>query len=126
MSKILGLGNDIICVARIKESIDKFGSNFLDKLFTEKEQQYCSLHRNSATRFAGRFAVKEAIAKAFGTGFGKEFGWHDVEVLNDPETGKPYPLFSEKAKKLMGNASIHITISHCEEYASAVAIWQSH
>ena len=36
-------GVDIIEVNRIKESIEQIGQVFVDRIFTEKEQEYCDL-----------------------------------------------------------------------------------
>ena len=109
---IQGIGTDIIEIERIRESIEKYGSHFLDRLFTKKEQDYCKQHSNFATHFAGRFAAKEAISKALGTGFGKELSFLDLEILNEP-SGKPI---------VQKRPNIHVSISHCESYAVAMAI----
>ncbi|MDN3504278.1 MAG: holo-ACP synthase [Rhabdochlamydiaceae bacterium] len=122
MSNILGIGNDIIEVARITESIEKFGDKFLDKLFSKKEQEYCKKHRKSELRVAGRFAAKEAIAKALGTGFGEELSWLDIEIINN-EKGKPEVIFSSSLDSKLNKTSLQVSISHCNSYAAAVAIW---
>lgn len=118
---IQGVGTDIIEIGRIQKSIDEYGSKFLDRLFTSQEQDYCHKHRESARQFAGRFAAKEAISKALGTGICEHLGWLDIEILND-ENGKPLVHLSEHAKMTFGVLTIHITISHCKEYAVAFAI----
>ncbi len=119
--KILGLGNDIIEVERIRQAAQE--ERFLARLFTEKERTYCLKHKDPAERIAGRFAAKEAIVKALGCGgFGENISWLDIEILND-EKGKPEVFFSEVAKKRFGNPSIMLSISHCESFATAVAIW---
>lgn len=122
MSNILGIGNDIIEVDRITESIEKFGDKFLDRLFTEKEKTYCKKHRNFQVRVAGRFAAKESIAKALGTGFGEDLAWLDLEIINN-ERGKPEVVFSPELATRLAGTSIQVSISHCNSYAAAVAIW---
>ena len=112
------IGNDIIEIERIKDIMDRYGSHFLDRIFTSKEQDYCAMKPQS---FAGRYAAKEAIVKALGTGIGALISWHDMEILND-ENGKPLVFFSEKVKKKFNSFNIDISISHCRKYASAVAI----
>ncbi len=120
---VLGLGSDIIEVQRIESSIARHGQRFLDRIFTKNEQQYCLQHRDSARHFAGRFAVKESIVKAFGLGIGETISWLDIEINNDPK-GKPYPSFSPRVQSHFDHPVVHITISHCKEYAMAVAIWE--
>ena len=119
-----GLGSDIIEIERIRASIDRHGMHFLNRLFTQKEQDYCYQFKDPSPHFAGRFAAKEAIAKAFGTGFGAELSWHDVEILND-EKGKPTVHLSRAALNHFMNAKMHLTISHSTTHALAVAVWQS-
>ena len=119
-----GIGSDIIEIERMQLSIDRHGLHFLNRLFTQKEQDYCYKFKNPTPHFAGRFAAKEAIAKALGTGFGAHLAWHDFEILND-EKGKPIAYFSTEAKKRFDNPVILLSISHCTNYAMAVAIWDS-
>ena len=55
-------GTDIIEISRIKESIERSGSTFLNLVFTPNEIKYCESRRNAKyNHYAGRFAAKEAI-----------------------------------------------------------------
>lgn len=120
--KIKGIGNDIIEIERVAGSIERHGQHFLDRLFTAKEQVYCKKYKDPAPNFAGRFSAKEAIVKALGTGFGAQVQWHEIEILND-NLGKPLVKFSDSLKERFCNPTILISISHCKEYATAVALW---
>lgn len=119
---ILGIGNDIIEIDRIRSSIDNHGYRLLSRLFTVKEQDYCLKHKDPIPHFAGRFSAKEAIVKALGTGFGEHASWLDIEILND-KAGKPYVQFSAKLQDRLKNSSMQLSISHCQLYVTAVAIW---
>ena len=119
---IHGIGNDIIEIERIEKSIQCYGSHFLQRIFTPSEIAYCEKHSQNARHFAGRFAAKEAIAKALGCGIGKKLSWHDMEILND-KAGKPFASLSPEANLRFNSPRIHLSISHCKEYATAVAIW---
>lgn len=121
---IKGIGTDIIEISRIEANINKHGQKFLDKIFTTSEQVYCQGFKQSSRNFAGRFAAKEAIVKALGTGFIDGLNWLDIEVLNN-EQGKPYLVLSDLLKDKYKNPNIHLSISHCHEYATAVAIWEN-
>jgi holo-[acyl-carrier protein] synthase len=77
---ILGTGVDIIEVARIRSSHERFGDRFIRRLLRDAEIEYCLSHRDPAPFLAARFAAKEAVSKAFGTGIGQYLGWHDIEV----------------------------------------------
>lgn len=118
-----GLGNDIIEISRIKEAIEEHGQPFLDRLFTPKEQEYCTGHKDPSPRFAGRFAAKEAIVKALGCGFGTEVSWKEIEILGD-DKGKPIARLSAALSERFPNARILVSISHCKTYASAIAIFE--
>lgn len=118
---ILGLGNDIVEIERIRESINRHGQHFLNRLFSQAEQDYCYRFQDPAPHFAGRFAAKEAIAKALGTGFGAHLSWHDIEIIND-EHGRPEVHFSAAAREQFKDPKMFLSISHCVEYATAAAI----
>ncbi len=117
-----GLGNDIVEIERIRQSIERHGQHFLNRLFTQREQDYCYKFKDPAPHFAGRFAAKEAVAKALGTGFGAELSWHDIEILGD-EKGKPQVLFSASAQKKFAYPHVLVSISHSTSHATAVALW---
>lgn len=119
---ILGLGNDIVEIERVRQAIKAHGRRFLNRLFTPKEQQYCSQYKDPIPNFAGRFAAKEAIAKALGTGIGSKLSWLDMEILGNAQ-GKPEVAFSSAAKKRFKKPLCLISISHSKLFATAVAIW---
>src|SRR5579863_7456002 len=112
-SFILGIGNDIIEIERIRGSINTHGARFLAKLFTTQEEDYCRKYEDPVPHFAGRFSAKEAIVKALGTGFGKQVSWRDIEILND-STGKPSVHFAHSMKEKLEGTTVLISISHCQ------------
>lgn len=119
---ILGLGNDIVEIERIRSSIDNHGYRLISRLFTPKEQDYCLKYKDPIPHFAGRFSAKEAVVKALGTGFGEHASWLDIEILSD-ESGKPCVYFSAKLQPKCQNTHMLISISHCQLYVVATAIW---
>jgi len=125
---ILGVGIDIIEVARIEGSYERFGDRFLQRILHPGEIQYCLSNRAPGPFLAARFAAKEAISKAFGTGIGAQFGWQDVEIARHP-SGEPYVIFHGKGPDLMSQrqaTSLRISLSHTQTYAAAVAILEGH
>lgn len=119
---ILGLGNDIVEIHRIKDALER-NPRFLSRIFTKTEQEYFDSRKMKTDTIAGGFAAKEAVSKAIGTGF-RGFSMKDIEVRRD-ENGRPFVILHENALKTAngkGIKEIHITISHCSEYAYAVAI----
>lgn len=115
-------GTDIIEVARIKESIERSGDNFLNIIYTPREIEYCESKKNAKYyHYAGRFAAKEAIYKAASSILEHKFdlSWHNAQVVND-ENGNPKVEFLNiDIKKIK---DIDISISHCREYAVATVI----
>lgn len=119
---ILGIGNDILEIERIRQSIETHGKRFFSRLFTPQEQGYCLKYADAAPHFAGRFSGKEAIAKALGTGFGKHTSWLDIEILNDAQ-GKPVVHLSPALQAKCAATTFLLSISHSQLYVTAVALW---
>jgi len=120
---ILGLGIDIIEVARIEASYARFGERFLERILHPNEIRYCLSHKTPGPFLAVRFAAKEAISKAFGTGIGQQLGWQDMEV-GRKESGEPFVILHGKGVDLLaarGGAGLKISLSHTQNYAAAVA-----
>ena len=127
VSMILGIGIDIIEVARIESSYAKFGERFLDRILHPNEIRYCLSHRAPGPFLAARFAAKEAISKAFGTGIGAQLGWQDMEVVRK-ESGEPFVVLHDKGTVLLAARrakALRISLSHTQSYAAAVAILES-
>lgn len=121
---ILGTGVDIVEVFRMRDAINKWGDNFLTKIFTPKEISYSNSRRFSFQHFAARFAAKEAVVKAFGEPRKNPIRWTDIEVLNDKE-GKPIIEFHDDALKLKRKKKVDnvvVSMSHSKNYAIANAI----
>jgi len=124
---ILGVGIDIIEVARIRSSYERFGERFLNRILLPNEIAYCLSHKVPAPFLAARFAAKEAISKAFGTGIGAQLGWQDMEV-GRKESGEPFVILHGGGKKLLEERKgrvVLISLSHTQEHAAAVAILES-
>ncbi len=114
------IGTDIIEVIRINYSIKNYGKNFLNRIFTESEQNYCNSCSNSTIHFAGRFAAKEAVKKALLTS-----GRFSSILLKEIEIGRKQdgqPFLNYQLDKL---EYCNISISHTEHYATASALYLS-
>jgi len=121
---ILGLGTDIVEIARIQASYAKLGDAFLQRILLPGEIAYCLSHKSPAPFIAVRFAAKEAISKAFGTGIGASLAWHDLEIGRE-ENGRPFVTLHGPGKTLFearGAKQLLISLSHTEHYATATAI----
>ena len=121
---ILGVGIDIIEVARVQASHKRFGERFLNRLLLADEIAYCLSHKNPAPFIAARFAAKEAISKAFGTGTGAQLGWRDMEI-GRKKSGEPFVILHGNGKKLFKSRrakNLLISLSHTTNYAAAAAV----
>ena len=121
---IVGTGIDIVEVFRMRDAINKWGDNFLTKVFTNKEIKYSNSKRFAPQHFAARFAAKEAVVKAFGVARKYPLNWTDIEIFNNGE-GKPVILFSNDALKLKKRKKVSevvVSMSHSKNYAVANAI----
>jgi holo-[acyl-carrier protein] synthase len=124
---ILGSGIDIIEVARIASSFEKFGERFVNRILLPDEIAYCRLHKNPAPFIAVRFAAKEAISKAFGTGIGASLGWQDMEIRRK-ESGEPFVVLHGRGRELFaarGAKQLLVSLSHTVNYAAATAVLEA-
>ena len=114
-------GIDIIEIERIKQSIEDTNGKFCERVYTEKEIQYCeSKNVQKYQHYAARFAAKEAVLKAISQLLESKFDieWKEIEILND-ESGRPYVNI---LKKDVNINDIDISISHCKTYAVASVV----
>lgn len=121
---ILGTGIDIIEVARVEGSVERFGERFLRRVLLPEEIAYCQQHKSPGPFIAVRFAAKEAISKAFGTGIGSQLGWQDMEIRRK-ESGEPYVVLHGGGQQLFearGAKQLLVSLSHTVNYAAAVAV----
>ena len=121
---ILGTGIDIVEVSRIRNSYERFGERFLQRILLSGEISYCLSHKDPAPHLAARFAAKEALSKAFGTGIGKSMGWKDIDIHRKP-SGEPFVVLEGSAKQLAtdrGVGKVWISLSHTEGHAMAVIV----
>lgn len=120
---IYGIGVDLIEIDRIRQAIERNGQRFIDRVYTDAEQAYCS-QRPSYACYAARFTAKEAFLKAFGTGLRKGMRWRDIEVCSN-DLGKPYLQlygFLQEQCQHHGLHHIYLSLSHSSAYAIAQVI----
>ena len=117
------VGIDIVSVRRMKDSAERFGKSFLNKIFTPKEQAYCEGKRNKYESYAARFAAKEAVIKAKGGGKGR-MHFRSIEVVRS-KTGEPAIFISPKARQALAiqpDAEFRLTLAHEREFAIATVL----
>jgi holo-[acyl-carrier protein] synthase len=120
---VVGLGADIVEVARIQGVLERQGERFLSRVFTEEERAYCSGMKYPHKHYAARFAAKEAVSKAFTTGIGAELGWKSVSIHHGSRH-EPLVRLDERGESLLrriGGTRVVISLSHTDKDALAVA-----
>ena len=124
---IIGIGVDLVEVARIKEMMKHHGRRFVTRVFTEGEAAYCRDMKRAEEHYAARFAAKEAALKALGVGMRKGIAWTDVEVyLTD--LGQPLVRLTGGAADRaddLGVNHIFLSLSHTKEYAVAQVVMEA-
>ncbi len=127
---IIGIGNDIIEIARIEESLQKYQDLFLKKIFLDSEIKKYESYSNEKRKIsylAKRFAAKEAFSKACGTGIGSFISFKDIEIVNNNANKPEIKLSQEKYNQLLKHFSVkilkfHLSLSDQENLASAFVI----
>ncbi|NMH60433.1 holo-ACP synthase [Alteromonas ponticola] len=123
---ILGLGTDIIEIARVAGSA-KRTQKLAQRVLTDPEMAIFNQHTQPERFLAKRFAAKEAAVKALGTGIGRGVGWHQMMVSNN-SLGGPELTFSGEALQISrakGVTHVHLSISDEANYAVATVILSS-
>jgi holo-[acyl-carrier protein] synthase len=121
---VIGLGTDLIEIARIERSVERFGDAFLQRIYTPGEIAYCRCRRNAAESLAARFAAKEAGAKALGTGISRGVSWREFEVRRPPGQ-RPELHLSGRAAEIaarLGVRHVSLSLSHSRSASIAVVI----
>jgi holo-[acyl-carrier protein] synthase len=122
---VLGLGTDMIEIARIERSLSRFRDAFLQRVYTPGEIEYClARNKTAAESFAARFAAKEAAAKALGTGISRGVTWRELEIQRLPGQ-RPTLHLSGRAAAIaahLGVRRLALSLSHTRELALAVVV----
>ncbi len=116
----VGVGVDIIEVARVQKVFDRHGERFLKRILTDIEIWQC---RGKITRISGRFAAKEAISKALGTGL-RGVAWKEMEIAQI-RSGKPGVRLHGKAKQRaldLGISAFDVSIADLQGLSIAIAV----
>lgn len=114
---MVGLGIDVVAIARIADLLDRYGQRFRDKVLAPGETAA------SAESLAGLWAAKEAVAKALGSGF-RGFGPASVAIYSDHGGAPRVQLLGAAAEvaQRLAVGSIHVSISHDVGIAIACAV----
>jgi holo-[acyl-carrier protein] synthase len=117
---VIGLGFDATDIPRIRETYQRYGDRFLQRVYTAGEIAYCIRQRDPAPSLAARFAAKEAAMKALGTGHSRGVLWKDIEVVR--RHGPPQLRFAggalDRFTAMSGTRTL-LTLTHAQTLAMA-------
>ena len=123
---IIGIGTDLANIERIDGVIKRFGSRFIDRIFTQNEQKKANARRHVIATYAKRWAAKEACVKALGTGLRMGIAWRDISVIN-LKSGQPTLQLSGWAQKRLDTLTpqghtpfIHVSLTDDHPWAHAI------
>jgi holo-[acyl-carrier protein] synthase len=122
---VIGIGIDLVDVARVERLLAAKGARAMARLFTEDERAYLATRSALATHAAARIAAKEAVYKGLQSLPGaRPIGWRDIEVVRDG-AGRPairlHGLAARLAHPIEG-FSVSLSLSHTAATAGAVAL----
>jgi holo-[acyl-carrier protein] synthase len=125
---IVGLGVDLVDIARVRRLIESRGGRAMARLFTDGERAYATYRVDPARHLAARIAAKEAAFKALsGNDLARGIGWRELEVFARDDGGPVLRLHgrAERRAAELGVARILVTISHTDTAAVAVVVLES-
>jgi holo-[acyl-carrier protein] synthase len=121
---IVGVGTDIVEVARLELAARRHGDRFLHRVFTPSELAYCRSQHHAFQSFAARFAAKEAFLKALGTGLRDGISWQDMDIVRDG-AGRPDLILAGRALELTtgrGVTRVFVSLAHTADHGMAVVV----
>jgi holo-[acyl-carrier protein] synthase len=125
---ILGIGTDLANIERIQGTLDRFGTRFKNRVFTDEEKRKSESRKDVAGTYAKRWAAKEACSKALGTGLAMGIAWKDMSVSN-LRTGQPVMHVTGWAKDRLSamtpagyEAIVHVTLTDDHPWAQAFVV----
>jgi holo-[acyl-carrier protein] synthase len=121
--EIVGLGTDLVEVARFRLAMQRRGDRLAERLFSDDEREYAARQKDPAKSLAARFGAKEAVMKAMGVGLWK-FKLRDVEVVR-AKSGAPSVALHGRAAEMAAERGVRhwqLSLTHTDTTALAVAI----
>lgn len=125
---IIGVGTDLVEIARIAQSIERLGERFIDRILTADEKKRWADIGNpdkANAYVAKRFAAKEAAVKALGTGIGSGVSFQHFTISNLP-SGQPILQVDESiTSRYNFPVSWHLSLTDERDYAQAFVVLES-
>ncbi len=121
---IVGIGTDIVNVARIEAASARHGASFAERILSPQELAEYASQAHPARFLSKRFAAKEALAKATGHGLRHPVSLHRITVGHDA-LGKPEFVFDKELAVFLAQLGVvrhHLSLSDERDAAVAFVI----
>ncbi len=120
---ILGIGTEIVECIRIAKMLETHGEQFLDRVYTPNEIEFCLKAANSNQYFATRWAAKEATMRAMKCR-NQGVKWTDIEIIVRSGEGATVTLGGAAAiwAEQIGIEKVHVSLAACRTHATAYVI----
>lgn len=118
--RIIGLGVDLADIDRVEAVYERY-PRFIQRCFTEHEQEYALRFAKPSRRLAARFAGKEAVMKSMGTGW-RRIRWTDIEITGGGAPGVNMSGNAALRAEMLGVTDVLVTITHTDTSALVMAV----
>ena len=120
---IVATGTEIVETVRIAKMIETHGEQFLERVYTADEIEFCVQTADAPGHFATRWAAKEAVMKALRCR-SRGVRWNEIEVVNRPGGRHEISLTGNALNCAVELAveKIHLSLSACRTHAVANVI----
>lgn len=113
---MISVGIDIEDISRFQDKTLEKDLNFLKRIFTQNELDYCFKNANPAPHLTARFCAKEAYVKAISNLYSNMVPYSKIEILKK-ENGSVYiNILIDELKKY----NYSLSISHEKDKAIAI------
>jgi holo-[acyl-carrier protein] synthase len=119
------VGNDLALAESVKDSVDRHGRRYLDRIYTERELADCAgSGRLDHERLAARWAAKEATIKVLRPSSEDAVPWRDIELDRRPGGWTALRLGGRAAElaATAGISDLAVSVAHEAGLASAVVV----
>ena len=123
---ILGIGTDIVSITRIRDTLDRHGAAFAQRILSDIELVALNDAKDPVAWLAKRWAAKEAFGKAAGSGIVSPLTLSGIGVGHD-DAGRPLFVLNDAIAfhlQSRGVTRTHLTISDERDYAVAFVIFE--
>lgn len=122
---IYGIGTDVCDIRRIRETLERRGERFAEKVLGPHElavfrERRARAEARGVAYLATRFSAKEAFSKAIGLGLRMPMTWRACEVVKAP-SGKPEIRLHGELADWFAARGLRAHVSVSDEVDTAVA-----